>query len=84
MSHEFGKFYICPAFWQTPDSGYFSAPGVILNLASRFIRNGESKDHASGVEYAQRLARNNPLAAMMNADTLQLFAEDTPRDDMTT
>ena len=84
MPHEFGIFYICPAFWHTPDTGFLSAPGGIVNLASRFIRNGESKVYAAGVENARTLARDNPLAAMMNADTLQFFAEDIPMDDMTT
>ncbi|CAA7268025.1 unnamed protein product [Cyclocybe aegerita] len=74
----FGRIYFCNAFWNAPTTGTDSKAGTIIHEASHFTRNGGTDDHAYGQTAAQNLARSNPALAVMNADSHEYFAENTP------
>lgn len=74
----FGEVYLCGAFWRAPMTGTDSKAGVLVGLASQFIRNGGNEDYAYGQTACRQLATGNPDAAVLNADSHQYFAENNP------
>lgn len=76
--NQFGQIYLCNAFWVAPMIGTDSKAGVLVGLASQFIRNGGTKDYAHGQTACRQLATTTPDAAVMNADSHQYFAENNP------
>ncbi|KAH9486376.1 Peptidyl-Lys metalloendopeptidase [Psilocybe cubensis] len=74
----FGKIYLCSAFWNAPNTGTDSKAGTIIHEASHFTRNGGTDDYAYGHSAAKSLATSNPARAVMNADSHEYFAENTP------
>ncbi|KAG8818812.1 hypothetical protein FRC17_010697 [Serendipita sp. 399] len=76
--NTFGVIYLCDIFWQTTTSGTDSRAGTIIHEASHFTANGGTQDYAYGQTNARALARSSPSKAIMNADSHEYFAENTP------
>ncbi|CAE6441427.1 unnamed protein product [Rhizoctonia solani] len=72
------KIYLCGAFWNAPTTGTDSKAGTIVHENSHFTVNGATEDHVYGQGEAQALAKSNPAWAVMNADSHEYFAENTP------
>ncbi|CAE7171628.1 unnamed protein product [Rhizoctonia solani] len=72
------KIYLCGAFWNAPLTGADSKAGIIVHENSHFTANGGAEDHVYGQGDAQALAKSNPATAIMNADSHEYFAENTP------
>lgn len=70
--------YLCNAFWQAPLTGTDSRAGTLIHEASHFDVHGGTDDHAYGQSAAQQLAINSPALAVMNADSHEYLAENTP------
>ncbi|KAG6887842.1 hypothetical protein C0992_010491 [Termitomyces sp. T32_za158] len=69
---NFGKMYLCGAFWKAPLSG------IIVHEASHYTVNGGTKDYAYGKNAARALAIKYPSRAIFNADSHEYFAENSP------
>ncbi|KAF8606583.1 zincin [Ceratobasidium sp. AG-I] len=78
-SDQFGTVYLCGAFWKAPNVGTDSKAGTIIHEATHFTKLIGTDDHAYGHEEAQALAKNYPAQAIMNADSHEYFAENTPK-----
>ncbi|KAF9558382.1 deuterolysin M35 metalloprotease, partial [Agrocybe pediades] len=77
----FGKImmYLGNAFWNCPVVGTNSQAGTIIHEASHFIFNGATYDFAYGHDRCRALTlKYGPNIAVMNADSLQFFAENNP------
>ncbi|CAE6463617.1 unnamed protein product [Rhizoctonia solani] len=72
------KIYLCGAFWNAPTTGTDSKAGTIVHENSHFTANGAVEDHVYGQVDSQALANSNPVQAIMNADSHEYFAENTP------
>ncbi|CCO36790.1 deuterolysin M35 metalloprotease [Rhizoctonia solani AG-1 IB] len=59
-------------------TGTDSKAGTIVHENSHFTANGAVEDHVYGQGDAQSLAKSNPAQAIMNADSHEYFAENTP------
>ncbi|KAG8767429.1 hypothetical protein FRC16_007363, partial [Serendipita sp. 398] len=70
--------YLCGAFWSTTTSGTDSRAGTIVHESSHFTANGGTQDYAYGQTNAKALAKSSPAKAIMNADSHEYFAENTP------
>ncbi|KAG8715796.1 hypothetical protein FRC08_010171 [Ceratobasidium sp. 394] len=73
-----GRVYLCSAFWNAPNTGTDSKAGTIVHEQSHFTVNGGTQDHVYGQAGAKSLAISNPAQAIMNADSHEYFAENTP------
>ncbi|KAF6759247.1 peptidyl-Lys metalloendopeptidase [Ephemerocybe angulata] len=77
--NDFGKVFLCGAFWNAPEAGTDSKPGTIIHEASHFWANGDgTSDYAYGQGACKDLARNDGDKAVRNADTYEYFAENSP------
>ncbi|KAF4615936.1 hypothetical protein D9613_011329 [Agrocybe pediades] len=65
-------------FWNCPVVGTNSQAGTIIHEASHFIFNGATYDFAYGHDRCRALTLKYPNIAVMNADSLQFFAENNP------
>ncbi|KJA28634.1 hypothetical protein HYPSUDRAFT_128952 [Hypholoma sublateritium FD-334 SS-4] len=74
----FGKIYLCSAFWSAGNTGTDSKAGTIIHESSHFTNNGGTDDHAYGQTAAKSLATSSPARAVLNADSHEYFAENTP------
>ncbi|KAH7332734.1 hypothetical protein B0J17DRAFT_721888 [Rhizoctonia solani] len=70
--------YLCGAFWQSTLTGTDSQGGTIIHELSHFTVNGGTTDTQYGQEGCLALAKADPAAAIMNADSHQYFAENNP------
>ncbi|KAH8801260.1 peptidyl-Lys metalloendopeptidase [Flagelloscypha sp. PMI_526] len=75
----FGYINICPVFWTAPASGTDSKAGTLIHESSHFLNNGGTQDYRYGQISAQSLATSDPFEAVMNADSHEYFAENTPQ-----
>ncbi|KAH8823607.1 peptidyl-Lys metalloendopeptidase [Flagelloscypha sp. PMI_526] len=75
----FGTIHLCPVFFSSPLTGTDSKAGTIIHEASHFTANGGTQDYRYGQSGAQTLATTDPANAVMNADSHEYFAENTPR-----
>jgi peptidyl-Lys metalloendopeptidase len=75
---DFGHVYLCNLFWGAPTTGTDSKAGTLIHETSHFIENGGTLDYAYGQEACMALAQSDPDAAVMNADSHEYFAENTP------
>lgn len=75
---DFGRIYLCGAFWNTANTGADSRAGTLIHEASHFTANGGTGDFAYGQEDAMGLASENPDQAVMNADSHEYFTENAP------
>ncbi|KAG9120167.1 hypothetical protein FRC07_004448 [Ceratobasidium sp. 392] len=73
-----GRVYLCGAFWNAPNTGTDSKAGTIVHEQSHFTVNGGTQDHVYGQSGAKQLAISDPARAIMNADSTEYFAENTP------
>ncbi|KAG9104227.1 hypothetical protein FRC06_004444, partial [Ceratobasidium sp. 370] len=76
---QFGTVYLCGAFWKAPTVGTDSKAGTIIHEATHFTKIAGTDDYAYGHKGAKALAKSNPAQAVMNADSHEYFAENTPR-----
>ncbi|KAF8592858.1 peptidyl-Lys metalloendopeptidase, partial [Ceratobasidium sp. AG-I] len=73
-----GYVYLCGAFWNAPNTGTDSKAGTIVHEQSHFTVNGGTQDYVYGQSGAKSLAISNSNNAVMNADSHEYFAENTP------
>ena len=77
---------LCPAFFTLPPltalapgtrrSENGTREGTLVHEISHFTRVAGTEDHCYSRPECQRMARNNPLRAIDNADSYQYFTED--------
>ena len=72
------KIYLCGAFWSAPATGTDSKAGTLVHETSHFTVVAGTQDYAYGQTLAKNLALTNPAQAVMNADSHEYFAENTP------
>lgn len=72
------RIYLCSAFWQAPLTGHDSMPGVLLRAMSHFDDVTATTSWAEGDVACKRLAKQAPERAVVNADSHQYFAENSP------
>ncbi|HQA33286.1 MAG TPA: M35 family metallo-endopeptidase [Casimicrobium huifangae] len=72
------KIYLCGAFWNAPATGTDSKAGTLVHETSHFTVVAGTQDYAYGQSAAKSLAISNPSQAIMNADSHEYFAENTP------
>ncbi len=72
------KIYLCGAFWKAPMTGTDSKGGTLVHETSHFTAVAGTQDYAYGQAAAKSLALSNPAQAIMNADSHEYFAENTP------
>jgi peptidyl-Lys metalloendopeptidase len=72
------KIYLCGAFWSAPATGTDSKAGTLVHETSHFTVVAGTQDYAYGQSAAKSLALSNPAQAIMNADSHEYFAENTP------
>ncbi|CAE6451399.1 unnamed protein product [Rhizoctonia solani] len=72
------RIYLCGSFWGAATTGTDSQAGTIVHELSHFTVNGGTEDHVYGQTSAKNLAESNPAQAIMNADSHEYFAENTP------
>jgi len=72
------KIYLCGAFWAAPATGTDSKAGTLVHETSHFTVVAGTQDYAYGQSAAKSLALSNPAQAIMNADSHEYFAENTP------
>jgi peptidyl-Lys metalloendopeptidase len=73
-----GMVYLCSKFWQAPVTGTDSKAGTLVHEQSHFTVNGRTEDHVYHYDACLELARNDPDTAVMNADSHEYFAENSP------
>ncbi|KAG8697354.1 hypothetical protein FRC09_007914, partial [Ceratobasidium sp. 395] len=76
---QFGTVYLCGAFWKAPTLGTDSKAGTIIHESTHFTKIAGTDDYGYGHAEAMALAKSNPAQAIMNADSHEYFAENTPR-----
>ncbi|WP_085314434.1 M35 family metallo-endopeptidase [Derxia lacustris] len=72
------KVYVCPVFWDAPNTGTDSKAGTLIHEMSHFTVIGATDDYVYGQSGAAALAISNPARARRNADNHEYFAENTP------
>jgi hypothetical protein len=68
---------LCPAFFRAARTGQDSQGGIIVHEMSHLALG--TRDHAYQPSRVHALAKENPAAAQMNADSYEYFAEFLPR-----
>ncbi|MGE5665275.1 MAG: M35 family metallopeptidase [Betaproteobacteria bacterium] len=68
---------LCPAYFRAGRTGQDSQGGIILHEMSHLALG--TRDHAYQPRGAEALAKDDPAAAQMNADSYEYFAEFLPR-----
>ncbi|MBR0679588.1 hypothetical protein GXW74_03755 [Roseomonas eburnea] len=68
---------LCPAYFRAARSGQDSQGGIVLHEMSHLALG--TRDHAYQPRGAEALAKDDPAAAQMNADSYEYFAEFLPR-----
>jgi len=77
-AEDLGHIYLCNLFWSAPTTGTDSKAGTLIHESSHFIQHGATLDHVYGQEACRSLAQSDPDSAVMNADSHEYFAENTP------
>lgn len=72
------KIYVCGAFWSAPQTGTDSKAGTLIHEMSHFTIVVGTQDYQYGQTACKSLAISSPSQALMNADTHEYFAENTP------
>jgi peptidyl-Lys metalloendopeptidase len=73
------KVYLCNAYWSAPTTGTDTKGGTIIHELAHFTVVADANDHAYTHSDCKSLALSNPAMAIMNADSLEYFAENNPR-----
>ena len=77
-ANTYPKINLCPAFWSAPATGTDSRAGTLIHESTHFTRNGGTEDDKYGQPLCAALAITSPSRAIMNADSHEFFAENTP------
>lgn len=78
-SNDPSRMYLCGAFWNyAPATGTDSKAGTLIHEMSHYTILGGTDDHVYGQSGAMNLAITSPDLAVMNADSHEYFAENTP------
>jgi peptidyl-Lys metalloendopeptidase len=72
------KIYLCSAFWSASATGTDSKAGTIVHETSHFNVIAGTQDYAYGQTAAKSLAKSSPAKAILNADSHEYFAENSP------
>ena len=72
------KIYLCKVFWQVNLAGTDSRAGTLIHEMSHFDVVASTDDFVYGQTGAMDLAITDPDDAVMNADSHEYFAENTP------
>jgi peptidyl-Lys metalloendopeptidase len=72
------NMWLCPAFWTAPMTGTDSKAGTLVHEQSHYTVNGGTQDYVYGQPACKALADDNPAKAIMNADSHEYYAENTP------
>jgi peptidyl-Lys metalloendopeptidase len=67
----------CPTFFRAARTGQDSQGGIVIHEMSHLALN--TRDHAYQPSRVEALAKDDPAAAQMNADSYEYFAEFLPR-----
>lgn len=67
----------CPTFFSAQRTGQDSQGGIVIHEMSHLALN--TRDHAYRPTRVEALAKDDPAAAQMNADSYEYFAEFLPR-----
>jgi peptidyl-Lys metalloendopeptidase len=67
----------CPTFFRAARTGQDSQGGIVLHEMSHLALG--ARDHAYQLPRVEALAKDEPAAAQMNADSYEYFAEFLPR-----
>jgi peptidyl-Lys metalloendopeptidase len=77
--NDFGKVYLCGAYWSAPATGKDSQAGTLIHESSHFSINGGTYDYVYGQSGCKSLAQSNPDEAVNNADCHEYFCENTSK-----
>lgn len=72
------NIYLCKAFWTAPLAGTDSKAGTLIHEMSHFDIVAATDDVVYGQAGARDLADTDPNSAIINADSHEYFAENTP------
>ena len=72
------RIYLCRVFWQAPLTGTDSKAGTLIHEMSHFNVVAGTDDVAYGQTAARNLADTSPEQAVINADSHEYFAENSP------
>ncbi|OED36075.1 hypothetical protein AB833_28745 [Chromatiales bacterium (ex Bugula neritina AB1)] len=71
--------YLCPGFWGARLDGRDSRAGTLLHELTHFPQVRGTRDYAYGAVNAALLAQTDPSLSVLNADSYEFFAENSPR-----
>ncbi|CAF3288981.1 unnamed protein product [Rotaria sp. Silwood2] len=72
------NIYLCPVFWKARMTGTDSKAGTLIHETSHFTVVAGTSDYAYGQTACKSLAITNATQAIMNADSHEYFAENSP------
>ncbi|CAF4219223.1 unnamed protein product [Rotaria sp. Silwood2] len=72
------KIHLCPVFWSAPMTGTDSKAGTLIHETSHFSVVVGTYDYAYGKMACTSLTLSAPSQAIMNADSHEYFAENSP------
>jgi peptidyl-Lys metalloendopeptidase len=72
------KIYLCKVFWTAPMTGTDSKAGTLVHEMSHFNVVAATDDVVYGQSGCRSLANSDPNDAIINADSHEYFAENTP------
>jgi len=75
---EYGEIFLCPVFWEAPQTGTDSKAGTLVHESTHFDKTAATQDYAYGQTACQSLAKSNSAEAIENADSHEYFAENNP------
>jgi len=72
------RIYPCPNFWSSSLNGTDSRAGTIVHELTHFTSVSNTDDHQYGQIGVSSLAVSDPDLAVLNADSYEYFAENSP------
>ena len=72
------EIFVCKSFWTAPNTGTDSRAGTLIHEMSHFDVVAATDDVIYTQTGAKKLARTRPDKAIINADSHEYFAENTP------
>ncbi|EJD37382.1 zincin [Auricularia subglabra TFB-10046 SS5] len=73
-----GHFFVCPAYYIAPATATESQAGILVHLGTHWKTVGDTGHWAIGEDDSKQLAVSNPDLAVLNADSYEFFAENSP------
>ncbi|KAB5594506.1 Peptidyl-Lys metalloendopeptidase [Ceratobasidium theobromae] len=71
--------HLCGAFWSAPVKGTDSQAGIIIHEGTHFTAIAGTVDYTYSKRKAKALTQSRPDQTIMNADSHEYFAENTPQ-----